>query len=299
MYRFLLLLGSFLLISCSQNTQRKTEKIFLTPPSLPLCIQTEEGKQAFLAEHYWDNLNLKDTTCWKDREQFEITFVNYVYAVGSQEINTADRCIEAFMNKLLPYGPWVKKILQTAEFYLYDVESPIANEAMYVPFLKTALKAKVFSEEERLKYEFQLAVASKNNPGKQATDFSFVDVRGKRCSLYNKVKKLTLLCFSDPDCESCQKTTQRLKESRVINGLLNQGALELLMIYTEGDRQVWNRMRKGYPAHWTLGFDEQECIRLEGLYELRAMPTLYLLDANCRVLLKDKPLEVVEGFLVH
>jgi hypothetical protein len=33
------------------------------------------------------------------------------------------------------------------------------------------------------------------------------------------------------------------------------------------------------------------------LYDLRAIPSLYLLDMNCRVLLKDAGFESVQGYL--
>jgi hypothetical protein len=35
------------------------------------------------------------------------------------------------------------------------------------------------------------------------------------------------------------------------------------------------------------------------LYDLKAMPTLYLLDKDKKVLLKDAPVEQVEQYLAH
>ncbi|MDE7122932.1 MAG: DUF5106 domain-containing protein, partial [Alistipes sp.] len=41
------------------------------------------------------------------------------------------------------------------------------------------------------------------------------------------------------------------------------------------------------PSSWIDACDPSGAIRSEGLYDLRAIPSLYLLDARKRVLLKD------------
>ena len=44
-----------------------------------------------------------------------------------------------------------------------------------------------------------------------------------------------------------------------------------------------------YPEEWYNGFDPDLAIRTEDLYNVRAIPSLYLLDADKRVILKDAP----------
>ena len=44
-----------------------------------------------------------------------------------------------------------------------------------------------------------------------------------------------------------------------------------------------------YPEEWYNGFDPDFVIRNETLYNVRAIPSLYLLDSEKTVLLKDAP----------
>ena len=49
---------------------------------------------------------------------------------------------------------------------------------------------------------------------------------------------------------------------------------------------MWRDRLDEIPDDWTVGTD-RELIKTQALYDLKAMPTLYLLDADKRVLLKD------------
>lgn len=44
-------------------------------------------------------------------------------------------------------------------------------------------------------------------------------------------------------------------------------------------------------------YDDGQVITKERLYDLRAIPTFYLLDREKRVLLKDAPFRVIETYL--
>ena len=44
-----------------------------------------------------------------------------------------------------------------------------------------------------------------------------------------------------------------------------------------------------YPEKWYNGFDPDLVIRGETLYNVRAIPSLYLLDREKKVLMKDVP----------
>jgi hypothetical protein len=44
-----------------------------------------------------------------------------------------------------------------------------------------------------------------------------------------------------------------------------------------------------YPDNWYNGFDPDMVIRGESLYNVRAIPSLYLLDKDKIVLMKDAP----------
>jgi hypothetical protein len=53
-----------------------------------------------------------------------------------------------------------------------------------------------------------------------------------------------------------------------------------------------------YPEEWYNGFDPNLVIRGEGLYNVRAIPSLYLLDQEKRVILKDAPENKMMSYLM-
>ena len=52
-----------------------------------------------------------------------------------------------------------------------------------------------------------------------------------------------------------------------------------------------------YPEEWYNGFDPDYVIRTDQLYNVRAIPSLYLLDADKKVMLKDATTEKLFGVL--
>ena len=52
-----------------------------------------------------------------------------------------------------------------------------------------------------------------------------------------------------------------------------------------------------YPSSWINGYDYTFKLRSSGTYDIRAIPSLYLLDSRKRVLMKDAPTETVLSYL--
>lgn len=69
---------------------------------------------------------------------------------------------------------------------------------------------------------------------------------------------------------------------------VTDGKLTVLATYTEGNPEAWRSDLSNLPANWMVGTD-REAIKLNALYDLKAMPSLYLLDGNKKVILKDAP----------
>ncbi len=88
---------------------------------------------------------------------------------------------------------------------------------------------------------------------------------------------------------------EQLAASSTINRLLASGRLALLSVCVEGQTAAWEAAT--YPARWIDGCDAGQRLTRDEVYDLKAMPTLYLLDAEKRVLLKDAPIERIEARL--
>lgn len=85
----------------------------------------------------------------------------------------------------------------------------------------------------------------------------------------------------------CGQVSSDLKSSEIISGLVENGMLTVLSVYPDEDIGEWTRHYDEQPSSWIRCYDRGCRIREKGLYNLEAIPSLYLLDRNKRVILKD------------
>lgn len=102
-----------------------------------------------------------------------------------------------------------------------------------------------------------------------------------------------MLFFFDPDCNNCREIKKEFASSTVINRLLEHRILKILALYPEENIEVWNNYLNKMPADWIVARDPKNVIRNKELYELQALPTIYLLDGQKRIILKDARPEVL------
>jgi hypothetical protein len=148
---------------------------------------------------------------------------------------------------------------------------------------------------EKIRPQHRLEWANKNRMETQAADFQYVDFTGKTGSLYQITTDIILLFFGDPACPSCKSHIESLRNSAVINRLISERRMTILSMYTEQDPDEWKANYADYPSNWLNGYDKLLAIRDK--YDLRASPTMYLLDKNKIVILKDVSLAHVDGYL--
>lgn len=266
-------------------------------PIVPNMIHGEEERIAYLCEHFWDNLNTNDTILLRNSEKFEEYFTLYLTFIKREPADISTKNILSFLNKTGKNNEWRELIMQMATKYLYHIESPLLNEELYIPFAQYALSIPNLSIKDSILYTHRLEVALKNRPGSIANDFPFVTSKGKHTTLHNSTDKCTLLFFNDPECENCKEAKSQLTGNDIIRHMTENGTLQPIMIYTEGDSEVWKQHKHDCPKGWISGFDAEENIRMRRIYELRAMPCIYLIDKDKKVILKDVNINTLITYL--
>ena len=148
-------------------------------------------------------------------------------------------------------------------------------------------------------YAREARLCSLNPLGTKAADFVFSDRYGKSYSLYGIRAPYTLLFFSNPGCHACKDIIDVLSGDPGISAAVKAGKLAVLNIYIDSDLTEWYRYMPVYPDEWYNGYDPNLVIRNDMLYNIRAIPSLYLLDEDKRVILKDAPQETVFAWLAN
>ena len=73
----------------------------------------------------------------------------------------------------------------------------------------------------------------------------------------------------------------------MLTQLIDEGVIRVLAVYPDEDLKEWYDYQPNMPANWINSYDKELAMRDKELYDLRAIPTLYLLDQDKTVLLKD------------
>ena len=106
-------------------------------------------------------------------------------------------------------------------------------------------------------------------------------------TLYGLQAEYVLIFINNPGCAMCREIREAITASPMLSEMIERGRLEVLAIYPDEDLTEWKAYRDQIPASWINAYDKGCRISSEGLYDLHAIPALYLLDRDKRVLVKD------------
>ena len=107
----------------------------------------------------------------------------------------------------------------------------------------------------------------------------------------------TILVFWDPTCSHCKTEIPALKT--YTDSLKAAGVnVEVYAIYSELDYPTWKKYIKEHKHTWkdVCAKDQQELATAKYYYDVYSTPTLYVLDANKKIIAKrldDKGLKTV------
>ena len=289
---------------CGQN--RKAEQFQSLPiPAVKItAMMTGSADVAeYISMHYWDGLTdpSRDYPCDSlyvsgvKKEDVEQKFADWNAVLGVLPRSIADKAVNALYEKAAACerkdtsSNVFDTFVMLAEKYFYDPNSPVRNEDHYHAFVRNLASFEGFDEAVRGKYAYQARMTALNREGTVAADFRFADRNGRIHSLHGINAPMTLLFFSNPGCDACMEIIKVLSGHEGIASMIADGRLAVLNIYIDEDIQAWREYMPIYPEQWYNGFDPDLVIRGETLYNVRAIPSLYLLDHEKRVILKDAP----------
>ena len=178
------------------------------------------------------------------------------------------------------------RFLTLAEKYLYDPNSPYRNDERYLLFLQYAATHQFADYTTNPRYQKHYTMVQKNRVGTPAADFPFTTQAGEEGHLYGVQSPYILLFFHDPNCEECQYVKQQLESQ---HAHFAQKGVQVVAVYIDDEVEAWKSA--SYPSAWLSVYAPE--IDQQDLYNIKALPTLYLLDTQKRVLLKDVRLEEV------
>ncbi len=292
------------LMSCKEpgeNGSGQTTELVNTDPAfkmveIPTLLVDAESRAAYLVSHYWDHFDFSDTTYIHLPEITEQAFANYLSILPHAEPLIATTSIKQMLQRAATEdssGQFYAYLLDRCKAYLADPNSPLRNEEFYIPVLEFILNDSLSDETTRANATYDLTLLLKNRVGTKATNFTYATAT-QRGKLWNIRSTYTLIYFYNPDCHACEEATAYIHHSPVMTHLLTNNQLTILAVYPDEDLSVWKEHQENLPAEWMNAYDPLQQLNTKQLYDLKAMPTLYLLDSQKQILLKDATPEQVE-----
>ena len=296
-----MLVASILATSCGGNGQKSgtsDKPREFTLPTIPSIYTHPVERADYLAGHYWDNFDFSDTSLILLPEIGEQAFVNYIDIFP----HVTEGALRSSVNKTLDRAQVSPQMFThftgLFEKYLYDPNSPARNEAYYRLVLEYLIGSPQVDSLNKIRPQFLLIQVNKNRPGIIATDFVYTLANGKQESMRRIKSEYLILFFHNPGCSACAEYQQWLERSPVFQQMEGTGKLKILAMYVDADIDAWRAHRSDFPTSWINGYDASTTIRNNNLYDLRAIPSLYLLDREKKVLLKDATPNQVEERLL-
>lgn len=271
-------------------------------PVVPPTLTKPADRAIYIIDHFWDGLDFSDTVVSRDARLIEQSFADYTSLFPVVNDSTArlqsavDRLVKASeADSIAAAG-----LREIAEIYLYDVVSPMHNDDYYRFYLNSFIKSDGLDDGMRLRYEYQLEEIDKNRVGEEATDFGLVAKDGSETTLSHEVAgvPLTVLMFYNPFCSECHDISSAMGDDPAVAKAVAAGRLQLIAVIADG---AWSDNASAVPLDGPIRefAAKDNCIEDEQLYSIRMIPTLYVLDSEMKVVMRDAKLARISALVAE
>ncbi len=309
-----LLAAAFALPACRQGGAGQPQPAARTLRAFPMAeipaVYTDpDQRREYMLDHFWDRFFAGDGPCdtgavlGVEHGEVEKQVALFTQLLDQIPMEQAQAKMRRFFNQVeqkqaADTSSHVYLLMEEiVSRYLYDPNSPVRNEDLYLPYVEGLAASPHTREEARPGYAYEARMCALTPYGSVAPDFRFTDLRGRTRSLHGVRARTTLLFFSNPGCYACQEIIQTLQAVPGIDRMIAGGALAVVNVYIDEEVDKWREYVPNYPASWLCGYNADGRIRDEHLYNVRAIPSLYLLDEGKHILMKDAPTERVVSYL--
>lgn len=267
-------------------------------PTVPDSLRSPAARADYVVEHFWDDMDFSKAKYSLNETFMEQTFANYAMILG---IASPGPQLQASVDRLIAKASVLKDarrlLCSLAYTYLYEPESPMANEDAYLLFIEAQLSSPDTPQGDIPRLEYQKKTIMMNRPGTLAADFSFEGRDGQQHTLRQTAAgRQTLLMLYSPDCSDCHRAMADIEANQSLRRMISDGSLQVLAIADADEAELWQRHAGRVPDCIIDGLDTTGIADQE-LYDIPFTPTFLLIAPDGRVILKNRPLSQIIDYL--
>lgn len=248
-------------------------------PQVPDCITDRHDRVLFLATHFWDDGKANDSILFETPK----CMLDYLYLLNNLTQNESKNALKRMMDNAAN-SKSLNVILFWFEHYLHDCRSPLYNDELYLTLADIVLTADI-DEWAKLQMRTIVDVLRRNRIGHPAEDFVYTTISGEAKNLYGIQSPLTLVFFHNPECSLCLLTESKLSNNDTVTKLLKKNKMRILAMILQDDITLLENHH--YAETWDVGYDKDNLLSLNRLYDIQILPTLYLLNKKKEVIEKE------------
>ncbi len=282
----------FVVMACAAVTVIAAARDFPLP-EVPDSLRDPRQRAEYVIDRYWDAMDWRDTVLTRDDRFMEQCAADFYAVAQHTDSVTASAAVKKMLDGASADPEAYRRIAEISQAYLFEPESPVADDELFLAVADRLMADRRLGEADMLRLADAHRAAVLNRVGRRASDFEFVGSDGLRSSLYDAVKtnSRTIVMFYDPDCHDCMDFERHLADA----GLKDTGVI-MISPYGEQDG-LWARHAATMPAEWIVGLPVDEEFEDEEIYDLRAIPTVLLLDREATVIAKNLTLYNIDKVL--
>lgn len=289
--------------SCGGKQQQEEKRSTIAPTfqkvTVPPLITDPLESGDYMVAHYWDKFDFTDRAYLDHPAVLEQALVDYIDAMRLSTPEKVKLSIKNTMHKAEADSAMHARFFELFDKYLYDPNSPMRHEEYFIPVLESMITSSVTDEIQKIRPQHLLTIALRNRVGHPATDFTYTLPDGTKRKMVDLKTEYLLIYFYNPDCSACKELARDITNIPIYNELMKNNRLKVLAVYTDEDVEKWKSNLSSYPKDWIQSYDESLTLKEDEIYDLKAIPSVYLLDKDKNVILKDASYHQLEYYLYN
>lgn len=247
--------------------------------------KTQEYAFNYYINHFFDNIDFSDQRLL-NTPLLEQKLETYFKQLVVPQANSAIEKVDFVLAKTKAND----EVYNWAVRYLYNLyrEAPIPENTRvynfigenYIVTAPNRWADTAFVE----KVKTRVAKSKLNPIGERATNLILKTANGKTQELYKVKANYTILFFYNPACEACLPVSEALANK--YNEFKSKG-VEIFAVYMDNQKEEWQNYIATKNLTWINVYNPGGSADIEEKYDLYALPMIYLLDNDHRIIAKD------------
>ena len=233
-------------------------------PQVPAELTTTVARADYVARHFYDAMDWSDAAMTAEGAQTQ-AWADFLSILPYTSGDNATRAVTAFIASVP--APYMDLYADLAEAYLLAPDSELADERLFTAVLGAIAAREDVGKATRAAQRARLDYLRPNAPGELATGFTFGD--GDSLASHIGRSPYLLIVFHDPDCDVCHELLGTLSADPQWTALTASGKLEIIT------PEITPELEEDYPMLYT--------------------PSLYLLDSEGRVIIRNVLLDKISA----